>query len=183
MSDEVNAPKCKCGCGQNVKRHTKTMTKRGVKPGDWADYCLGHFSKTQKFKDIMKTIPPEETTHAGETNGNWRGGRKYKRGYVMVRIGGTYLYEHRMVAEQLLGRPLMPREVVHHINGVKDDNRPENLLVLPSSSEHARLHMTRDAASQRGAKGAAVRYGRPFASLSAVGVDWRAECGVKEEKK
>lgn len=50
-----------------------------------------------------------------------------------------YVAEHRLVAEEKIGRLLDPKEVVHHINEDRGDNRPNNLIVL-SKSDHHLLH-------------------------------------------
>lgn len=71
----------------------------------------------------------------GANHPGWKGGRKMHSGYVMVYSSehpraNPYVFEHILVAEDKLGRCLMPGEVVHHINHVRDDNRPENLQVI-----------------------------------------------------
>ena len=53
-------------------------------------------------------------------------------------------HTHRVVAEKMLGRKLRPGEVVHHIDGDKRNNRPENLMVFASQSEHVAWHVTHE---------------------------------------
>lgn len=83
-----------------------------------------------------------------DRNPNWKGGRSVaSSGYVLVKRPGHhaadcrgYVYEHRLVAEEKLGRQLQPGEQVHHVNGAKDDNRPENIEVHPSRLSHGERH-------------------------------------------
>jgi len=91
------------------------------------------------------------TNQEGSLNHNWRGGRLVaSNGYVLLRVGvghpladvRGYAYEHRVVAERKIGRPLVPGEQVHHIDENKQNNAPENLEVL-TVQEHKVEHRKR----------------------------------------
>lgn len=84
----------------------------------------------------------------GEQNYFWKSGQVVDEdGYILVyapdhpyRTASNKVRQHRLVMEKKLGRYLKPTEVVDHINGVTNDNRPENLRVFSSNAEH--LHVT-----------------------------------------
>lgn len=77
----------------------------------------------------------------GPNHPHFKGGL-LKSGYVVIQKPGHpnadergRIFEHRYVMSQKLGRSLFSWEIVHHINSVRNDNRPENLKLYPSS-EH-----------------------------------------------
>lgn len=84
-------------------------------------------------------------------NNNWKGGKVVaSNGYVLIRVGiehhladvRGYAYEHRLVAEQKIGRKLQKGEIVHHIDHNKQNNHPDNLEVL-TVAEHRYEHRTK----------------------------------------
>lgn len=84
------------------------------------------------------------TAKRGEDHYAWKGRTVDKDGYVLIHLKGHpnarkhthYVFEHRLVMEEALGRFLEPHEVVHHLDGVKDHNHIENLQLFQSNGEH-----------------------------------------------
>jgi len=71
---------------------------------------------------------------------------QYKGGYIHKTLGYKFIqkdrkkiYEHRYVMEKYLKRKLKKSEHIHHINGIKIDNRIENLKII-TAKEHPKLH-------------------------------------------
>jgi hypothetical protein len=62
-----------------------------------------------------------------------------RKGYRVHTVNGKRIPEHRSVMARVIGRSLTPDEHVHHINGRRLDNRPENLMIL-TNQEHKLLH-------------------------------------------
>lgn len=110
--------------------------------------------KIAKFgvENADRNMQGRHGNHArGADNPRWNNGTmRTSQGYIAVKVSDDhhlrqphgYAYEHQLVAEAKLGRRLTDNECVHHINGRRDDNRPENIEILSRSghaSEHARM--------------------------------------------
>lgn len=122
--------KCRCDCGNTTTAQGSSL-RRGIKKS------CGCYA-TEVKRRSGKASP--NTGKIGPKNYRWSGGRGQDHdGYVWVSIKYHYpkvsemypgvhrLSEHAAVMCQHLGRPLYKGESVHHKNGVKDDNRIENL--------------------------------------------------------
>lgn len=111
---------CICECG--TRRQVVTASLHSGKSKSCG--CL--------HLELLRGPKPERQR---EKSYLWNGGRvKDRRGYMLMYLKGHhlatpngYVIEHRYIMEQMIGRRLLPGETVHHKNGIRDDNRPENL--------------------------------------------------------
>lgn len=86
---------------------------------------------------------------SGPAHYKWKGGRQITdKGYVRLKRPGHpratvdgYVAEHILIAEKALGKPLPPKAVIHHHNGVKGDNKNSNLVICEDEAYHKLLHM------------------------------------------
>lgn len=107
----------------------------------------GRKHSQQWCKNISISLKKYHSTHKhfGDKAHNWRGGRHKFNGYIFIyspyhpyQTKKKYVFEHRLVIEQQIGRYLLPEERVHHL-GKKDDNRPHMLMGFINRCTHIRF--------------------------------------------
>jgi hypothetical protein len=109
-----------------------------------------HLGKKRKpFSKIWKKrIGEAGKKRKGILAGGYKGGIKHlSNGYIFIlshdhpnKTKEGYVLEHRLVMEKKIGRILKKKEVVHHINEIRNDNRPENLMLFNNLTEHINYH-------------------------------------------
>lgn len=122
---------CACGCGGKTKPATRTDKRYGHRKGFPITFINNHNRKELR----------------GTRNPNWKGGRRIDAdGYIIIlmpnhsRAYNGYVYEQVLVCEKALGKHLPPNAIPHHIDGVRANNEPSNLVICENGSYHNVLH-------------------------------------------
>ncbi|WP_295216362.1 HNH endonuclease [Ruminococcus sp.] len=142
-------------CGVEIYRYPSQIKRHNF----CSRKCLGDFSS--KLKNPEKYDELKDLSGASENMKRINGRLNKHRMTLSVRLkirnahlnsGESKAYakylgeaEHRVVAEKIMGRKLEKGEVVHHVDGNKRNNSPENLMVFSSQREHAKWHADHDA--------------------------------------
>lgn len=127
--------KCRCSCGNTSYSQACHLNSGHTKSCG----CLSRKKLTERNKVLIR---------AGTKNHNWGGGtKKSDDGRTSIKYLGHpfaskqgYVLKYRLVLEQHLGRFLLPKEVVHHIDSDCMNNKLSNLMLFNSQAEHLKFH-------------------------------------------
>lgn len=124
---------CQCSCGNSV-----VVNRNHMITGDTKSCGCLRQDQCSKLGKIL---------HLGEAHHHWNGGIREHDGYTMITVKGHprsdmhgYVREHIIIAEKALGKPLPAKAEIHHVNTIRNDNRPTNLVICPDHAYHMLLH-------------------------------------------
>jgi hypothetical protein len=122
-------------------------SKKGISSWNKGIPMADKTKEIQRQQRLGKHLSLKTEFQEGQKPWNYKGQYISTQGYVMVlkpdhHLANCrgYVPEQYLVAEKMLGRSLLKGEIVHHLNEVTTDNRPENLFVFPTRGEHQKFH-------------------------------------------
>ena len=155
---------CRIGCAKPLKRWNKkedAIVRRGHRNGERLDAVA---------KTLRRGVPEVSSRARKLGIPKWRIGSGRHSGRKIVGFskgktkGGKHygkpIYEHRMVMEKHLGRSLRRSEIVHHVDGNKDNNSIKNLYLFPSLSKHRSAHCSLESLLPKLLERKVVRFNR-----------------------
>lgn len=131
------------------------ISVRGVNNHQWkrtlhkCTVCEKEFYPRTDTLGMYCSVKCRSVKQRGAGNPQYKGLRE-QRGYQLVknvnhsRRKDGYIQIYRLIAEKCLGRKLTGKEVIHHINGNKSDNRPENLYLFDGYDAHTKFERCKD---------------------------------------
>lgn len=132
-------------CGMHYARIWRTGTTDPAHPmevcktegcgrvANWkSGYCTPCYKQQWYLKSVGRSELMERTSQERWVH--------TKIGYVMIKVDGVLVYEHRALAEKALGKPLPPGAIVHHTKARDDNHGPFKLVVCPDQEYHILLH-------------------------------------------
>lgn len=141
MENKINCVLCGLECSMQVSashlRVKHNMTTKEYRALGHATLSEARLSQLRQSPVGSGEIGGSRDQH-GPNHWNWKGGHIDGNGYKITYRNGKRGVEHRLIAEEMLDRPLTHDEAVHHKDGNRLNNAPDNLVVM-TKREHDRM--------------------------------------------
>jgi hypothetical protein len=130
---------------EEKKKISKALIKLYEDPKEREKQSIAQKKKYKEKPELKEKLSKtmKKKARRGEDHGQWKqyGSRKIHNGYIIIKDPKRgFIQEHRLIMEKHLGRKLKDTEVVHHENGIRDDNQIKNLILFKNQAEHISWH-------------------------------------------